>query len=418
MTASKPPTRAGTPPPPRDGSSTPAPAAERRLPISIAPALSVVGLLVVAAASYALLGGSLPSVPGGPSGPSGPGGPVRTATPSNVVTVDPRTNIPGSLLYVKDGNVWIQVRDQAHQLTNSGHDSMPTWSPDGETVFYVHNTSGTAKWLLNGELRTYNLSVPVLMRVTADGSGQPQPVLRGKITIGSYSWSYFIREPAISPDGKIAALITDGPNPIHSDITLKLLNLQSKKLTDLRLPESQSLGHQDPAWSADGKFLLYVKNAREGTRGTPSIARYNVATGKAANLTTAGYTAPAPSRDGRYIAATKTTSFGTDVVILDARTGTELLKLTTDELSFSPVWSPLMDSIAFFRLDHGVVDLWLLPLSGTAPNWTVGDPVQVTVSAGLDALSRPAWFIPPDQLPALPTPTPVATPGSSPSGSR
>lgn len=391
----------------------PAPARGRQLPIPIAPALSAVGLLVIAAASYALLGGSLPTVTGPGGGPSGPGGPVRTATPPNVVTVDPRINIPGSLLYVKDGNVWIQERDQAHQLTSSGRDTMPTWSPDGATVYFIHNTPTTGKFLINGEVRTYNLSIPILMRIAADGSGGPQQILKGKYTNSGYAWSYFIREPAISPNGKTAALITDGPNPIRSDITLKLLNLQTKKLTDLELPESQSLGHQDPAWSADGKFLLYVKNAREGTRGTPTIARYTLATRKATNLTTAGYTAPSLSRDGRYVAATKTTSFGTDVVILDGRSGTELLRLTTDELSFSPVWSPLMDSIAFFRLDHGVVDLWLVPLSGAAPGWTVGEPIQVTVSAGLNALSRPAWFIPPDQLPPLPTPTPASTPGSS-----
>jgi Tol biopolymer transport system component len=129
-------------------------------------------------------------------------------------------------------------------------------------------------------------------------------------------------------------------------------------------------------------------------------------------MTTGGYMAPSWSRDGRYVAATKTTSFGTDVVILDARNGTELIKLTNDELSFNPVWSPLMDSVAYFKLDHGLVDLWLIPLTGTAPNWTVGQPIALTISAGLDAPSRPGWFIPPDQLPALSTPTPATTPGA------
>jgi hypothetical protein len=100
------------------------------------------------------------------------------------------------------------------------------------------------------------------------------------------------------------------------------------------------------------------------------------------------------------------------VVILDARNGTELIKLTNDELSFNPVWSPLMDSVAYFKLDHGLVDLWLIPLTGTAPNWTVGQPIALTISAGLDAPSRPGWFIPPDQLPALSTPTPATTPGA------
>ena len=405
----------------RDDSQPRPPVPGRRLPVTVGPLLSAVGLVIVAMVSYALLGGSLPTVPGGSNGgPNNPGGPVRTATPSNVVIVDPRTKVPGTLLYAKDGNIWVQSGEQARQLTTSGHDSMPAWSPDGSTVYLVNTVPGNGKMLINGEVRDYNLQIPSLYSIAADGSGGPQRVLQGLYRNGGYKWSFFIREPAISTDGKTAALITDGPNPTHSDIVLKLLNLQTKRITDLNQPESQSLGHQDPAWSPDGRFLLYVRNAREGTRGTPQIMRYNLASGHAARLTTGGYTAPSWSRDGHYIAATKTTSFGTDVVILDAGNGTELLKLTNDELSFNPVWSPLMDSVAYFKLDHGVVDLWLIPLTGTAPNWTVGEPIALTIAAGLDAPSRPGWFIPADQLPPLATPTPAATPAgpeSSPTGS-
>lgn len=399
---------------PRARGGSPPPAGGRRLPFAAAPALSGVGLVVIAAISWALLGGSLPNLPNN-GGPSGPGGPVRTATPSNVVIVDPRTKVPGTLLYAKDGNIWTQSGDQAKQLTDDGHDSMPTWSPDGSTVYFIRNqrAQGDPKWITNGEVRFYNLTYPMLMTIPAAG-GSTSQLLKGQVRDGSYTWSYFIREPAISPDGTTAALISDGPDPTRSDITLKLFNLRNGRLTDPELPESQSLGHNDPAWSPDGKTLLYVQNAREGTRGTPRIMRYNVATGRSTAMSTGGYTAPSWSRDGRYVAATRTTSFGTDVVILDARNGTELLKLTNDELSFSPVWSPKMDAIAFYKLDHGVVDLWMIPLSGTAPSWTVGEPVALTIAAGLDAPSRPQWFIPADQLPPLPTPTPAATePGAS-----
>lgn len=384
----------------------PAPAGGRRLPIDLAPALSLAGLVLVGALTFALLGGSLPTIPG----TGGPGGPIRTPTPSNIVIVDPRADIPGSILYVKDGNIWLQNGDQPRQLTSTGRDSMPAWSPDGGSIFFVRTTEESGRWPSGGVTRTYNLAIPSLLRVGADGIGEPEVLLTGRVERGTNLWSYFIREPSISPDGRTAAIVTDGPDPTSSGIVVKLLDIAGGILTNPRLGQTQSLGHQDPAWSPDGRFLLYVRNAREGARGTPVIYRYNVATERSTALTGPGYMDPSWSRDGRYIAATRTSTFGTDVVILDAASGTEVLRVTRDEISFSPIWSPVGDAVAFFRVEHGVVDLQLVPLEGAGPDWTAGEPIALTLSAGLDAASRPAWFIPADQLPPLPTPTPTAAP--------
>ena len=112
----------------------------------------------------------------------------------------------------------------------------------------------------------------------ADGTGEPEVLLTGSVKRSTNTWSYFIREPSISPDGTMAAIVTDGPDPTKSDIVVKILDLADGSLSDPKLAESQSLGHQDPAWSPDGKRLLYVRNAREGARGTPAIYLYNVAT--------------------------------------------------------------------------------------------------------------------------------------------
>ena len=68
---------------------------------------------------------------------------------------------------------------------------------------------------------------------------------------------------------------------------------------------------------------------------------------------------PSYSPDGRYIAATRTSSFGNDVVILDASNGRELLRVTNDGASWAPVWSPAGDAIAFLHIDGQIVDLKL-----------------------------------------------------------
>src|SRR5688572_18921121 len=139
-----------------------APVGGRRLPFDAAPALSLAGLVVVALVSFALLGGSLPNLPGGNGGPNGP---IRTPTPSNVVVIDPRADVPGSLLYVKGGNIWIQTGDQARQLTDGGRDSMPTWSPDGASIYFVRITREQGRWPSGAEIHEYNLRVPRLLRI-------------------------------------------------------------------------------------------------------------------------------------------------------------------------------------------------------------------------------------------------------------
>ena len=135
----------------------------------------------------------------------------------------------------------------------------------------------------------------------------------------------------------------------------------------------------------------------------------------ASQVTGPGYLEPSYSPDGAYIAATRTSSFGNDVVILDAAHGRELLRVTTDGASWAPAWSPAGDAIAFLHIEGQIVDLRLAKLAGSGPGWTVGDTVDLTQVSGLDGASRPGWYIPPSELPATPQPATSAA-GSSATG--
>jgi len=374
-----------------------------------APGLSLAGLAIVAVLTLNLLGGSVPFVGGSGNGGGG-GGANRTAAPSNVVVV-PQVTFPGSIVYAKAGNIWVQHGQDVHQLTTGGRDSMPSWSPDGTAVYFIRTTDALGLWPAQGVDRHYQETVPAIMRVDASGANPPEQVMTGTINAaGGRSWFSWIRQPVLSPDGHTIAMVSDGPDPTRSDVVLQFYDLETKKRTVPAAPESAPLGHQDPAWRADGKFLLYVRNGREGSRGAPEIFRWDVANRKASQLTGPGYLEPSYSPDGTYIAATRSSSFGNDVVILDAAHGRELLRVTTDGASWAPVWSPAGDAIAFLHIEGQIVDLKLARLGGSGPDWTVTETIDLTQVSGLDGGSRPAWYIPPDELPATPQPTVVASP--------
>jgi Tol biopolymer transport system component len=367
----------------------------------VGPILGVLALVLIGAVTLSLLNGQIPFVrsttPAG--GDGGDGGAAATPAPPGVVIVPPKAVFPGSIVYAKAGNIWIQDAKGARQLTQTGSDSMPSFSADGQAIYFIRIQSGRGKFAFPNQGRAwYDLDTPMLYRIKPDGTGAKR-LLTGTYTAGNSTWFFWLRQPVPSPDGKTVAVISDGPNPLQSDIVLKTFNLATGKLTSLNVPESLQLGHQDPAWRPDGRFLLYVKNGRDLTRGAPQIFRYDPATKKTRAVTGPGYLSPSYSPDGAWIAATKTDAFGTDIAILDAN-GKEVLRVTDDAHSFAPAWSPTGDAIAFLHLEGTIVDLKMATLDRGSGHWTVTATTDLTKVSGLDGASRPSWYVPASELPA------------------
>jgi Tol biopolymer transport system component len=132
-------------------------------------------------------------------------------------------------------------------------------------------------------------------------------------------------------------------------------------------------------------------------------------------LTDYGYAQPAYSPDGSWVAAVRASTKGRDIVILDAHTGAEILRVTDDGRSFAPVWSPAGDQVAFLRVNGLSIDLWVATLGGSGHSVSVTRTDPLTSQSALDGASRPAWFIPPSEIPrSSPSPSaPAISPGSS-----
>ncbi|MGH2407093.1 MAG: hypothetical protein ACRDF7_03295 [Candidatus Limnocylindrales bacterium] len=385
----------------------------------MAPTLALGGLVVAAVLSLVVLFGpfdlGIGAKPGG-------GGDGRTPNPSIVLTPAPspeaRPPFRGTILFAQAGDVWRITGGTVQRISQTGHDAMPAWSPDGDSIIVVETRQQTSRLACRSELSTYELDYPVLVRMLADGSGRTD-VESGLIHEGGDRYSFrWLLQPAVSPDGTTIALLSDDGNPCSSNtvlshVTLATLPAHGGKVTTLGLADDYPQGHDDPQWSADGTRIAFTYNARSGAVGAPKIAIVTLRSLALRIVISGGYAQPSWSPDMTYLAAVRTTGSGRDIVIVRVRDGAVVARLTADGKSFAPVWAPDDSGIAYLKLTDAGVDLHLLrfaPPAQAAAVPTLMDDIALTTDAAIDPTSRPSWYIPPETVPShVPAPTPAAS---------
>lgn len=392
----------------------------------IAPGLSALGLLVAAAMTLVLFTGRLPWLGppagggGGGGSPAPSGGTARTPDPV-IVNPVPKTNVVGSILFAKAGNVWMASGEKVTQLSTGGRDSSPAWSAGGSWIYLVETKVREDVRVpdVSRPARFY-LRYPVIVRMHPDGSGR-EVVQESLYRFGSgnrYTYHAWYLQPAPAPDGRQVAVISDAPEPLRSDTVVQLIPATGGEPVRIAVPSVPTLGHADPAWRSDGAVLAFTHHGRDGSDPAPQIYVWVPATNHWRAITAAGYSQPSWSPDGRFLAAVRARGNGRDVVILDAKTGDELLQLTDDGLSWAPAWSPAGDAVAYLHAEGRVIDLAMVTLTGSGPAFAVDERLPITEDSGLDGTSRPSWFVPPELLPSpTPTPSPTASPAPSATGS-
>ncbi len=375
----------------------------------IAPALSAVGLLVVAFLTAGLFGGRLPV--------DLPGGVIATARPTpnpSIVVPAKRTNVLGTVLFVKNGNIWSASGADVHELSTTGHDSSPAWSADGQWIYLIETRTATGHYPYQGSVSNYTLAYPVIVRMHPDGSAR-KDVASSLYTTGAggrYTFHLWYVQPAPDPKGGRIAIVSDGPAPPNRDPIIQVMPAAGGKLTSLKLPYTVQLGLADPTWRADGGVLAYTRYDRTGIEPAHRVVLYVVASKKVKVLTGPGFSQPAWSPDGKYLAVVRWSSTGRDVVIIDAVTGAQVLAVSNDGHSWAPAWSPAGDAIVFLTASGLDIDLDMAVIRRNGTTFSLGDKLPVTEQSLLDGTSLPSWYIPPDQLP-VPTASPSAVPSST-----
>jgi dipeptidyl aminopeptidase/acylaminoacyl peptidase len=370
---------------------------------SAAALLSVAGLIAAGLVTYSLIQNPIP-LPGRAQASSSASTKPLTdlhpsATPSKAVTGGPVIAVPGTIAYVKAGELYVQTGSNVVQITkstNGSEASDPAWSRDGQWVYYV-DTRLTKGWWFNPNGGVYDLfllTYPVLCRAHPDGSG-PQDVRSGLIEKRKLRTFFWIRQPSISPDGTTAAVISDGPyEPGVSDTVLSFIDVRSGAFQNTpALHHIHPFGHSDPAYSPDGKKVAFVVEGRSGNAGAPSVRVYNIAA-RTEKWLANGYRNPSWSPDGRYLAVTKSGSTRPDIAILDASTGALIGQITADGQSWAPVWSPAGDTLIYKHASGNVAVLRMVHVSVSGDRLVYYSEPNLMDYNGLDVGSEVAWYMP------------------------
>jgi TolB protein len=292
--------------------------------------------------------------------------------------------LPGRLLFVKNGDLWVWEGENGVALTSSGDAFQPVWSPDGARIAYIRRTESYS------DLVVMPAAGGEPAQLTGDGSNAPPHSYE---RILDSVWAFY---PAWSPDGAEIAFTSQAAPPAGEPaaeyrLTLYAMPSSGGEKQQIYADDGAHVGR--PVYTPDGAAIVFA-NQPTGT-GVPQLYRYTRASSSAAPLAGAPDQSydPAFSSDGRWLAFAARDGGRTDVFAMPAGGGAPV-RLTNLGGARGPAFSPDGKLLAFLAIAPGSnsFDLWIADLQiGADGALHALQPRQLTHDMRLDADSGLSW---------------------------
>jgi TolB protein len=285
----------------------------------------------------------------------------------------PASALPGRILFVKDGDLWVLDSSGPHQLATGGTFSQPTWAPDGGSLAFVYRGTNFADIFVT------------------DDQGQSQTRLTNSQStiLDNNDWNL---RPTFSPDGKLIAFVSDRTSTFP---TLWVMNAaDGSGRHALATSGLQEEGVDTMSWSPDGSELAVTLFNEPGPT---QIALVPLATAgrlpsRVVTNLAGGALDPAWAPDGNWLAFAGHDGYALEIYALQPD-GSAQTQLSNDGvLARSPVWSADGGHLAYLSNKTGYFEMYELDLSSDASGGLVASaPRQITQDLHIDAASGLSW---------------------------
>jgi Tol biopolymer transport system component len=285
-------------------------------------------------------------------------------------------DFPGSILFARDGDIWMWRGGDSERLISGGNLSSPRWSPSGEDILHVRKGNSFSNLYITNLPGNYD--VPLTANEYLDAQiGSPAYVEN----------SVWVVDPSWSLSGRIAyASDSFTPYGMLSLWTMDWVGATPQMFTNVPLEQ----GISGVSISSSGTYVAFVTRDLDPEGNYVSyIGIRDLNTWEVTQLAweSEGSFDPAMEPENSRVACSIRRGGVSDIWLID-RLGGEPLQVTDGKNAVRPVWYPDASYLAWYQVVDFKFECWGARVNGTL----IGEARKLFNFDDIDAESGMSWF--------------------------